>query len=358
MKLSKIFNHKFVLGSCNFIFLLCGITLVSTGFYLFTDGPRVLLSRLLITSSDHSHKSPLTELPQPLFYYVAFGLTAAGLVAVLAAMLGCWASCMNTYCVLSIYFVIILSLLVIEFGVCLMITAWPACLGLNLDENIMVKALQGSYGVPGQEQFTAAMDLAQTVFECCGINTSINYDTSYWKLQSLGQKELTVPLTCCKLENKNEYLAYLDPKPLNLTQCQALLVHDHESSRYLDGCLYKIDNWYREQYFLFLCAGLIIAIVEFCVLLSIILSCTKLPKIQAHVQKSVSTTSSFTRISANHKIQDNIYECDLQTSTPTPIPVPTIRETYIQPKEYNKRRHETPFNANPHYYQISKSYLV
>lgn len=50
------------------------------------------------------------------------------------------------------YFLIVLILLVVEFGMCLIITMWPQCLGLNLDETIMVKALQGSYGVPGKEQ--------------------------------------------------------------------------------------------------------------------------------------------------------------------------------------------------------------
>ena len=115
-----------------------------------------------------------------------------------------------------------------------MITAWPQCLGLNLNETAMVKALQGKYGVPGEEQFTAAMDLAQTVFECCAINTSINYDTSLWKLQNFGKKELAVPLTCCRLENRNEYSAYLDPKPLNLTLCQSLPIHDHDRFRHLD----------------------------------------------------------------------------------------------------------------------------
>lgn len=132
------------------------------------------------------------------------------------------------------YFLIIMTLLITEFGVCLMITAWPQCLGLNLDETAMVKALQGSYGVPGHEQFTAAMDLAQTIFECCAINTAINYDTALWKLQSLGKKELTVPLTCCKLQNRYEYGAYLDPIPRNLTLCQALQPHDYEGNRHLD----------------------------------------------------------------------------------------------------------------------------
>lgn len=115
-----------------------------------------------------------------------------------------------------------------------MITAWPQCLGLNLDETAMVKALQGSYGVPDHEQFTAAMDLAQTIFECCAINTAINYDTSLWKLQSLGKKELTVPLTCCRLQNRYEFSAYLDPIPMNLTLCQALQPHDYEGNRHLD----------------------------------------------------------------------------------------------------------------------------
>lgn len=43
-------------------------------------------------------------------------------------------------------------LLLIEFSVCLMITLWPQCLGLNLDASVMVKVLQAGYGVPGKEQ--------------------------------------------------------------------------------------------------------------------------------------------------------------------------------------------------------------
>ncbi|XP_053687450.1 CD151 antigen [Sabethes cyaneus] len=356
MKLSKIFNHKFVLGSCNLIFMLCGVTLLATGFYMFTDAPRILLSRLLISTTEQ-HRTALSELEQPLFYYVALGLTIAGLVAITASLLGCWASCMNTYCILTIYFLIILCLLIAEFGVCLMITAWPQCLGLNLDETAMVKALQGSYGVPGYEQFTAAMDLAQTIFECCAVNTAINYDTSLWKLQSLGKKELTVPLTCCRLQNRYEFSAYLDPIPTNLTLCQALQPHDYEASRHLDGCLHKIEVWYREQYFLFLCAGLIVAVVEFCVLLSIILSCTKLPrKIGTMSPERIAPSGALMRPPGGRLgVRDNIYERDL----PTPIPVPTVRETYLQPtKDYTKPRHEIPFNTGSHYYQISKSYLV
>lgn len=132
------------------------------------------------------------------------------------------------------YFLIVITLLLFEFAICLMISLWPQCLGLTLNVTAMVKTLQGYYGIPGEEQFTAAMDLAQVKFECCGINTSINYDTSLWKLQGLGKKELTVPLTCCHLENKSDKWAYLDPVPVNTTLCQALLEHDYEKHRYVD----------------------------------------------------------------------------------------------------------------------------
>lgn len=39
---------------------------------------------------------------------------------------------------------------------------WPNCLGLEVDPEILTKSLQRNYGNAGQEQFTAAIDLAQT----------------------------------------------------------------------------------------------------------------------------------------------------------------------------------------------------
>lgn len=103
-----------------------------------------------------------------------------------------------------------------------------------MDESAMVKALQGGYGVPGREQLTAAIDLTQTHFECCAINSNINYDTSMWRLQSYGQKDWTVPLTCCQLENRQDVGAYLDPKPRNMSLCQSLQSEDYSMSRHME----------------------------------------------------------------------------------------------------------------------------
>lgn len=225
------------------------------------------MSRLLCAGSEQ-----MSDLAQPLFYYVALGLAAAGAVALLASMIGWWVVFLNTYCMLSIvsrtyifvcyflntsrcftspvtahahlpfifsikYFLIVMFLLLIEFSVCLMLSLWPHCLGTAMDESAMVKALQGGYGVPGREQLTAAIDLTQTQFECCAINSNINYDTSMWRLQSYGPKDWTVPLTCCQLSNREEVDSYLDPKPRNMSGCQALQTEEYSSSRHLDVSL-------------------------------------------------------------------------------------------------------------------------
>lgn len=125
-------------------------------------------------------------------------------------------------------------------------------------------------------QLTASIDLAQTQFKCCAISSDLNYDMSLWRLQGYGQRDWVVPQTCCMLRNRNEPRSYLDPKPQNLTMCQSLLKHDYQRARHTDICIGHLDLWYRQHYSLFLSTSAVVAIVEFAVLLSIILSCTRL----------------------------------------------------------------------------------
>lgn len=120
-----------------------------------------------------------------------------------------------------------------------------------MDESAMVKALQGGYGVAGREQLTAAIDLTQTQFECCAINSDINYDTSLWRLQSYGQKDWTVPLTCCRLSNRDESGSYLDPMPSNMSLCQSLQKEEFETSRHMEVGISKLLRNYLLNVFNF-----------------------------------------------------------------------------------------------------------
>lgn len=341
------------------------------GCYLYTDNKRILLSRLLAAPSEQ-----LSSLPQPLLYYIALGLAVAGFVAVLASVLGFWASCLHTYCFLSVYFLSVVVLLLAESIICLAITLWPHCLGISLDEAQMVKALQRNYGVPGQEQFTNAMDLAQTRFGCCGMRSSLDYDTSLWRLQSYGQRNWPVPLSCCVLANAPQPLAFLDPKPANETQCQALERSVYERERYTESCLVHLDSWYREQYGIFLAASLVLALVEFSVLLGIILTCTGIASRKARLDSSLSSQTFSQKgrrrptAKSRQALVDNIYESEVQLrgqgagtclgqSSSRHVSSEDFKELYVQPRDLYKQRHNTTFKPIASDYQTpTRSYLV
>jgi hypothetical protein len=72
---------------------LTGLALVVLGAVLLTDVSRVLLSRLL--GSDHTTTHPL-------FYYVALGLMGVGLLVCAAGILGFWAACLHSHCLLAL----------------------------------------------------------------------------------------------------------------------------------------------------------------------------------------------------------------------------------------------------------------
>ncbi|RZC42491.1 tetraspanin-11 [Asbolus verrucosus] len=261
------------------------------------DSDRILLSRLLTSG-------PLSTTPQPLLHYIAIGLASVGLILASTGILGCWASCMHNYYLLSAYFLIIMVVLVGECAVYAIAWAWPNCLGLGVDPVDLTKSLQRNYGNVGQEQFTAAIDLAQTLFNCCGVESANEYDTSLWRLQALGAS-LAIPLTCCKLDNYNLSKAYLNPKPINSSLCQALELNRHEGYRHLEGCNDHLQQWYREHYLIFLGIGLVAVLVEFLVLLSTILTCTRIYKHNQEAKENAknSRTEPKTVAAAEHSFR-------------------------------------------------------
>nr|CAD7409752.1 unnamed protein product [Timema cristinae] len=263
MKMSELTLGKGVLVCCNFFFMVSGSALVVLGALLLTDVPRVLLSRLL---------TPTEAPPHPLFYYVALGFMALGIVVCATGVLGWWAVCLNSYCILATYLFLLVVLLLGECSFSVLATLCPQYLGVGVGSTKLVEALQRRYGVPGKDQFTAAVDLAQTMFQCCGIGGAVDYDTSWWRLRELGQRELVVPHSCCLLSNPpDDDRAFLDPRPLNVTTCQSEVKGIYSLARHTEGCIGKLGTWFRDHTTLFLAIGSGVVLVELAVLLSAIL---------------------------------------------------------------------------------------
>lgn len=114
---------------------------------------------------------------------------------------------------------------------------------------------------------------------------------------------------------------------------------------------------------MFLAATLLLAVVEFCVLLSIILSCTRL---QQHRDRTAIVDrvtfepkmASMTRRNSGTVAADNIYTDNVQNTNT--LPTEEIKEVYVQPSELYRSKNSAPFKSSQskYQYQISKSYLV
>lgn len=279
------------------------------------------------------------------------------MMIVTISFIGYWTAILNNYCLLTFYFIMVILLLISKFGVCAVIFLWPQYLGLNLNSTEMVKVLQEIYGVPGFESYTNAFDFAQTYLDCCGINDSINYDLSLWRLQKMGKKLLTVPLTCCYLVNKFEKKSYLDPIPVNETLCQSIEPQDFQRSRHSEGCIEKVENWYREQYILLLGGGLILVLIDFFVLLSIVLNCSRIKHNQINHRMNAMKLTNNEEISNSERTnsfqrslaRENIYQDDSITTE--------TREIFVQPKNLNEHFSFTKLKGN-NYRLSNNSYLI
>ncbi|XP_056637165.1 CD151 antigen [Diorhabda sublineata] len=265
----SLVGSKILLAVCNFLMLISGFTLIVGGMLIFFDSEHVLISKLV------SPSGPFSTFPHPLLYYVSIGASLIGSLIALVAILGCWASCFHNYYLLSVYFCFVMLILIGECAIFIIAWIWPSCMGLGINSEELIDALQRNYGSENQDQFTNAIDLVQASFHCCGIETSNEYDASYWRLQS-SRPSLSVPLTCCKLSNDNDTKSYLNPEPVSSALCQALDTNRHEGFRHTGGCRIPLQRWYRDRYMAFLGIGLVIVLVEFTVLLSSIVTCTRI----------------------------------------------------------------------------------
>lgn len=71
---------------------------------------------------------------------------------------------------------------------------------------------------------------------------------------------------------------------------------------FFKGCMERLEYWYKEQYIVFLVAGLIMVIIESMVLLSTILACTRLYKFKRQ-------TKELNKVNATPKTNENdIYQ--------------------------------------------------
>lgn len=126
------------------------------------------------------------------------------------------------------------------------------------------------------------------------------------------------------------------------------------------GCLDKIEYWYREHYIILLCSGLVLALVEFFVLLSIVVSCTRIKQNKmTHRITPVKFFNDEQTSSRSDSIQRNMrvspaYQEDFVSVTPE------LRESYVQPNFSKSRQLSANYSerGNNNYRLTNNGYLI
>ncbi|VVD03410.1 unnamed protein product [Leptidea sinapis] len=189
-----------------------------------------------------------------------------------------------SYKIILQYFLIVLALLLSECAAGVVASIWPRCLGIQNTRGGAVGALQG----------------------------------------------VAVPLSCCV--QQAQFSSYLNPAPLNQSRCQE--VAPNANYTHVSGCLMKLEDWYQQQYFIFMLALFVSAIFKLSLLLSTVFSCIRLRRRRKQIHMFVT---------GDNRTNENIYE---HNTSARDEPITT---KYIQPNSFYSPRVRNPklFDTKP-----------
>ncbi|XP_065206397.1 leukocyte surface antigen CD53 [Planococcus citri] len=264
----------------NFLYLVCGLCLVAGSIIILTDSERILISRLIPINSN-----------EPILYYICMATLLLGLLISVLSTVGCWATYTDNYCLFSIYVFGVIVLLLGESVMGVVTAICPEYLGLKFNKESLSDVWQRNYGVPGREQYTVAIDLIQVKLECCGVSSGKDYLSSIWHAEKLAAPNLTVPISCCHLD-QNQTKSFLDPVPLDITTCQQPESEKIHTARHIEGCIIPLENWLREQKTTILLTALINLGIQLLILFAVITTCirSKPMTYDSTANKRISTT--------------------------------------------------------------------
>ncbi|KAJ6219474.1 hypothetical protein RDWZM_005286 [Blomia tropicalis] len=233
---------KLLLLVFNTLFWASSIVLFALGIYFLVEDERSNLFRLFSTPKFNF----------ALLQFLAWAFVFTGLIAFVVAFFGCCGALKNNRCLLVIYIVLLMLTFALQLtvGILAIIFQEKVITELKID---LPNKLQREYGL--QSSFTAAVDLAQTKFECCGIDSPADYERSVWVLQRMNGPHGQVSRTCCLLHNKFESKSHINPRPINETMCQSKIAQENRLYRNQKGCLHTLESFIRSESIVFVILG-------------------------------------------------------------------------------------------------------
>ncbi|XP_041352036.1 tetraspanin-18-like isoform X2 [Gigantopelta aegis] len=174
----------------------------------------------------------------------AITLISCGSILILMGFVGCCGVYLEIKWLLCLYVNMLMFLLAGQAVAVALLVLNRDKIETDLKENL-VKNLKNHYGLTDTTEFSAAMDWAQVNFYCCGISNYTEYEmTKWWNDKNNRSVSLSVPETCCILDNREKFFSenVATPKDPNCTE-KPNFINSYIGS----PCFAEIKKWLLDR---------------------------------------------------------------------------------------------------------------
>ncbi|XP_072047068.1 LOW QUALITY PROTEIN: CD151 antigen-like [Amphiura filiformis] len=186
------------------------------------------------------------------FIYAGYILMVAGIAVVVVAFVGCCGAKYENKMLLG--GLALIFIFVIELIAGVVALAFYTQAEFYIEDNLEIGVME-QYGLPGEEDLTAAWNYIQWWFECCGFkgnatDAALIYTRSLWYLTS----NVRVPESCCTESNN---------KIVNLQMCQDRQNIDWYTNINNQGCYNVIFGTAIQLSVIIAVVGIVLSIIQF-----------------------------------------------------------------------------------------------
>jgi len=230
---------KYLLIIFNLLFFLVGIALLSVGIWVIVQPYQLEI---------------LAILDNPLIQNSAYLLIALGSFIVVVAFLGCCGACMNSKCLLVVYFIIILIIFIAQLVGCALVLAFRSEVDTFVTDTLS-STMALYYGEAANDTVSTAWNAMQIFLECCGTNGYEDWADSTWVNDTAPMIDIdgtsyaqTYPATCCVFVDKYTIVTGGDwPTPVNISSCMGIQGPLSNDTLNTQGCYTAFQDFVSSQ---------------------------------------------------------------------------------------------------------------
>lgn len=261
---------KYLLIVFNVIFFLVGIALLAVGIWVIVQPYQLEILEIL---------------DNPLIKNSAYLIIAIGSFIIVVAGLGCCGACMNSKCMLVIYFIIILLIFVAQLVGCALVIAFRSDVDAFVT-NQLSSTMSSYMGESANDTVSTAWNAIQILLECCGTNGYEDWATSPWVNDTSPMIEIggssyaqTYPATCCVFVDKYTIVTggYW-PTPVNISNCMGIQGSLSNDTLNTGGCYNAFNDFVANQIYYVGGVGLGLLIFELLSMVFAIVLCRGISK--------------------------------------------------------------------------------